>query len=141
MKKKPKRLSAPEKLKRRTGIPLPRDRKLFRKDDLLQVITGQAKGKMGRIEGYRPNSGRVAVAGVNLGVKHVKARPDTNEAGGRTQFPRPVHVSNVLLVCPKCHKPTRVKVRRALVQVGQREKNVYIRICKRCGQEVDSEKK
>lgn len=81
--------------------------------DEVQVITGRDKGKQGQILRTLPSQGKVVVQGVNIVKRHVKAgqRAGGNRVmqGGIVDFEAPVDRSNVMLVCPSCHKPTRIR--------------------------------
>ena len=79
-----------------------------------------------------PDEGRVVVQGVNMRTKHqsqVQSRGRTITPG-KVRFEAPVDISNVMLVCPKCNKPTRVGVSRV---DGDAE-----RVCKKCESMIDS---
>ena len=100
----------------------------IRKGDIVEVISGrwEDKGKRGEVIKVLPKATRIVVQGVNLRKKHqsqvqTKGRTLTP---GIIEFEGSVHVSNVMLVCPKCDEPTRVGI--------QREDGEAIRICKQC---------
>ena len=99
-----------------------------RKDDTVLVIAGKDKGKKGKVLESFPEKNRIAVANVNMVVRHVKPRQQGQE-GGRIQKEAPIHVSNVMLVCPKCDKPTRVG--------HEFEGDKKFRVCKKCGKRID----
>jgi len=100
-----------------------------RKGDLVHVLSGEDAGKTGKVLEVFPKKGRVVVEGVNIIKKH--ARPTrTNPSGGVIEQPGPIHVSNVMLVCPSCNTPTRIARRR---EPGKQ----VSRVCKRCGKPVD----
>jgi large subunit ribosomal protein L24 len=115
-----------------------------KKGDLVQMLSGKDRGKQGRILDARPRDGKVVVENLNVVKRHQKPRPirDSNrmgqtqiQPGGIIERPSAVDVSNVMLVCPTCNRPTRVG--HAFKEVkGQ---TVKIRVCKRsdCGQEID----
>ena len=103
----------------------------IKKGDTVEVITGENKGTRGTVQRMHGKDNRVVVAGVNIVTKHQKPR----QAGrgrvraGKIEFEAPIHLSNVMLVCPKCSKPTRV---------GHfvNESGVKTRICKNCQSEI-----
>ncbi len=103
----------------------------IKKDDTVEVITGEDKGTRGIVQRVQAKDGRVVVAGVGMVTKAQKPRPGGRGQvrGGQIQFEAPVQLSNVMLVCPKCNEPTRVGV-----QVN--ESGVKIRICKKCQSEI-----
>ncbi|NTW14867.1 MAG: 50S ribosomal protein L24 [Candidatus Moranbacteria bacterium] len=79
----------------------------LRKGDEVEVIAGKDRGKRGKILSVLPKEDKVIVEGVNVMKKHRKATRD-GASGERIEKPFPVHVSNVMLVCPHTGKPTRV---------------------------------
>ena len=115
-----------------------------RKGDLVQVLAGKDRGKQGRIVEARPDEGRVVVENVNIVKRHQRPRPVKGtgatatpqiEPGGVITKPAPLDVSNVMLVCPVCKKPTRIGYTFKEVK-GEKRK---VRVCRRpgCGQEID----
>ena len=82
----------------------------IRKDDIVQVMNGDDKGKRGRVLRVDPKTGKVTVEGVNRVYKHMKPNR-RNAQGGRLSKEMPLDVSNVMLVDPQTNKPTRVGVR------------------------------
>ncbi len=103
-----------------------------KKDDTVIVISGQDEGKKGKILSADPAKESVKVQGVNMITKHVKPRRQ-GEAGGRIEQEGNIHVSNVMLVCPECGKPTRVG--HTTVEKDGKKKNA--RVCKKCGKVMD----
>ena len=79
------------------------------KGDMVQVVSGDDKGKRARVLRVNPKTGRVTLEGVNVVKRHKKAT-QTTEAG-IVQFPAPIHHSKVMLVDPKSGAPTRVRRR------------------------------
>jgi len=101
----------------------------IKKGDKVKIIAGKDKGKQGRILQVLPKEGKVVVEGLNLVIKHVRPRR-AGEKGQRIQFPAPLNISNVMLICTKCDKPTRVGYK-----ILENKKKV--RICKRCKEVID----
>ncbi len=106
----------------------------IRKGDTVEIISGrlQDKGKRGEVINVLTDKGRVVVQGVNIQTKH--QRQVQTQAGrqinpGRIQFEGPIHISNVMLVCPKCNEAARVAV--------HRDETGAHRVCKNCGQLID----
>ncbi len=83
---------------------------LLKKNDEVQVITGEFKGTKGKIESFDWKNGRVFVAGVNVRKKHMRASMQ-DQAGGIVDKTMSIDISNVLLVDPKDGKPSRVGVK------------------------------
>lgn len=104
----------------------------IRKGDKVRVIAGRDIGKEGEVEKVVSDESRAVVAGINLLKKYVRKRGE-REPGGIVTVAAPIHLSNLMLICPKCSKPTRVggKVR---------DNGKKVRICRRCGGKVDSPK-
>ena len=86
----------------------------IKKGDEVMVIAGKDKGRTGKIIRAIPKENKVVVEGVNLITKHQKARQSGRpgaqqvQEGGRIQKPAPMFVPKVMLVCPSCHRPTRI---------------------------------
>jgi large subunit ribosomal protein L24 len=79
-------------------------------NDVVEIIAGREKGQRGKVLEVDREKGRVLVEGLNRVYKHVK-RSQRNPQGGRLSKEVFVDASNVMLVCPKTGKPTRVGVR------------------------------
>jgi large subunit ribosomal protein L24 len=116
----------------------------IRKGDLVQMLAGKDRGKQGRILEARPRDGRVIVENLNTVKRHTRPQPlrDSSRMGGAAMTPggvivkaSAVPVSNVMLVCPTCNRPTRIGM--TTKEVKGRESRV--RVCKRadCLQEID----
>ena len=116
----------------------------IRKGDVVHVIRGKDRGKEGRVVEALPKEGRVIVENINIVKRHRRPRPiqNTSRIGGSTMMPggiveqpAPLPVSNVMVVCPTCKKPTRV----GTVMRTVKDKAVRVRVCKNpaCGQEID----
>ena len=116
----------------------------IRKGDLVHVLSGKDRGKQGRVIDARPSERRVIVENLNVVKRHTKPRPlrDANRMGGRAMAPggviekaAPLPVSNVMLVCPTCNRPTRI----GIVEREGKGGTVRVRVCKRadCGEVID----
>ena len=99
----------------------------IRKDDKVVVISGKDKGKEGKVLIANPKAGKVIVEGVNVATKHQKPRKQ-GEEGGIIKVETPIYACKVMVVCPKCGKPTRVAHK--LVD------GTNVRVCKKCGAEL-----
>jgi large subunit ribosomal protein L24 len=101
------------------------------KGDTVQVMSGKDRGVTGKVIHTMPGAGRLLVEGVNRIKKHTKI--STNQRGAQTggivTQEAPVHVSNVAVVCPACHKPTRLGRRRD-------ENGRPVRVCRKCNSDV-----
>ena len=97
-----------------------------RKDDTVVVISGKDKGKKGKVLTADPKNNKVVVEGVNMATKHKKPRSNT-QPGGIIHQEAPVNASNVMIVCPKCGKASRMGH-----EVNG--EGVKQRVCKKCGE-------
>lgn len=97
-----------------------------KRNDTVKVISGKDAGKEGRVVRVYPERERVMVEGVNRVTRHEKVRRTRRggQEGGITKVEAPVHLSNVMPICPKCGQPTRVGSR---VVDGTRS-----RYCRKC---------
>lgn len=75
--------------------------------DTVVILSGKDKGKQGKVLEVSPKEQKVIVEGCNKVQKHVKPRR-MGEPGGIIAAESPIYASKVMLVCPKCGKPTRV---------------------------------
>jgi len=101
----------------------------IKKNDTVTVIAGKEKGKTGRVFGVNKKDERVLVEKLNIIKRHT--RPSAlNREGGIIEREAPIHVSNVMVLCPKCSKPTRV----SHSFLGGDKK---VRVCKKCGEPLD----
>ena len=101
------RLLVHRKAKRVRSKAVVRHRLHVTKGDTVQVISGDEKGKRGRILRVHPKTGRVTVDGINV-VKRHKRQTQTAE-GGIISFAAPIHHSKVMLIDPKTNLPTRIR--------------------------------
>jgi large subunit ribosomal protein L24 len=116
----------------------------IKKGDLVEVRAGKDRGKQGRVLEARPSDRKVVVENLNLVKRHQRPRPIRNTSrmggqsiipGGIVERPAPLPISNVMVVCPTCKKPTRVGYKFTEDKGGAHK----VRVCKRegCGQELD----
>lgn len=97
----------------------------IKKDDTVLVLSGKDRGVQGKVIAVDRENQKVSVDGVAEVFRHVK-RSQKNVQGGRLSKNMPIPVGKVMLVCPICHKPTRVGAR--LDENGKK-----VRYCKKCG--------
>jgi large subunit ribosomal protein L24 len=106
----------------------------IRKGDIVEVISGREadRGKRGEVIKVMPDVSRVVIQGVNMRKKHQRQVQTKSRSmnPGIIEFEGPVHLSNVMLVCPKCDEAVRVGI--------QREEGVSRRICKNCQALIDA---
>jgi large subunit ribosomal protein L24 len=104
----------------------------FRKNDKVVVIAGDDRGKTGKVLKVIREKNRLIVEKVNFVKRHTKPR-GAGRQGGILEKEAPVHVSNVMHLCPKCQTGVRVAIKPA--GDGKRE-----RFCSRCGETIPREK-
>lgn len=96
----------------------------IKKGDQVEIIAGKDRGKRGIVLSVVPQDEKVIVKGANMMKRHQKARRD-GQKGERIEKEAPIHVSNVMVVCPETSKPTRIGYK---VEGGEK-----VRISKRSG--------
>lgn len=96
------------------------------KNDNVIVISGNYKGKKGKVLKVFPKQNRVIVEGVNFIKRHTRPT-QKNQQGGIVEKEAPIQVSNLMVICPKCDTPTRLG-RKML------ENKKHMRVCKNCGE-------
>jgi large subunit ribosomal protein L24 len=99
-----------------------------RRDDDVIVISGDDKGKRGKVLEVSPKEGKVIVQGVNVVSRHVKPRKQ-GDSGGILKVEGALYASKVMHYCSKCSKGVRVKA-------GTDSKGNKIRVCANCGAEL-----
>ncbi|MEW5956767.1 MAG: 50S ribosomal protein L24 [Chloroflexota bacterium] len=112
--------------------------------DTVQVISGNEKGARGEVKeivtGWRverstmrkvryPSGDRVVITSVNIRKKHQRPISQTRTQTGIIERESPIHISNVMLVCPHCNEAVRIRF--------DDEGDKKVRVCKRCGGTVD----
>lgn len=105
----------------------------IRKGDTVEIISGRSedKGKRGEVIRVVPDDNRLVVQGANMRTKHQRQVQSQGRTlnPGLVRFEAPMHISNVMLVCPKCGKATRVAI--------HREGTKSLRFCKKCQASID----
>ncbi|MFC2018926.1 50S ribosomal protein L24 [Chloroflexota bacterium] len=101
----------------------------IRKNDTVLVIAGKDKGKKGKVRFAYPKDNRIMVEGVNFIKKHLRAGGEVKQAG-IIDREAPIQVSNVMLVCGQCNKPSRIGFK--ILSDGRRT-----RVCRSCHEVVD----
>ncbi|NLD83967.1 MAG: 50S ribosomal protein L24 [Clostridiales bacterium] len=105
--------------------------------DQVVVISGKDKGAKGKIITASPKTGKVVVEGVAMVTKHQKSRAQ-GQPGGIIKKEAFIDASNVMLICPKCGKATRVAHKAAEVTGKDGKTSTKsVRVCKKCGAEID----
>ncbi len=102
----------------------------LKKDDKVKVLTGKDKGKIGKVLKVVKKTNRVVVENIN--VVKVHQRPtQANPQGGIVDKTMPIQISNLMVMCNSCVKPTRIGMKQ--LDDGKR-----VRICKKCSQQIDA---
>ena len=105
----------------------------IRKNDIVRVMAGKEKGKVGRVLKVDREKERIFIEKVNMVKRHVKPGK-TNPQGGIVEKEGPLAYSNVLVMCDKCNKPSRIAMK--MDASGEKQRS-----CKRCGDIVEDRKK
>ena len=104
----------------------------IQRNDKVEVIAGSDRGKQGRVLRVIPDANKVLVEHVRMVKKNVRPNPQRNIKGGIAEQEAPLHVSNVMIVCPNCG-PTRI---------GHKfEGDKKVRVCKKCDQTLENKSK
>jgi len=109
-----------------------------KKGDTVKLLSGKDRGKRGRILEVLPRHERAVVEGANMMIRHQHARGGprgtAEQQSGRIEKAAPVHVSNLMLVCPSCNKETRIRY--------QEVEGQTVRVCRNegCGEAIDKRK-
>lgn len=101
----------------------------IRKNDTVLVIAGKDRGKKGKVRFAYPKDETLMVEGINFMKRHARATRQVRQAG-IIEREAPIHISNVMLLCDKCNRPTRIGFR--FLEDGKK-----VRLCKACGEVID----
>lgn len=102
----------------------------IKKDDKVKVLTGKDKGKIGKVLKIVKKTNRAIIENINVAKVHQQPT-QANPQGGIVDKNMPVQISNLMVMCNSCVKPTRIGMK--LLEDGKR-----VRICKKCNQQIDS---
>jgi len=98
------------------------------KNDTIKVMAGKDKGRTGKVRRAIPKDDKLIIDGINMVKKHMRAQRGARQAGIVLQE-APIHISNVMLVCDKCNRPTRIG--RVFLKDGEKARS-----CRRCGEVI-----
>ena len=101
----------------------------LKKNDKVMIMAGKDRGKSGKVLFVNKMKTRLVVEGLNM-VKKTKRPDQQRQKGGIIEIEAPLSISNVMVVCPKCGKPVRMKSR--MLETGKK-----IRACGKCGEMLD----
>ncbi len=105
----------------------------IKKDDIVQIITGDDRGKQGRVLKVFPDKNRIIVEGVNFIKRHTRPSPKLPQ-GGIVEREAPIHASNAMVICPKCNKLTTTGMKPVVDTT--KGKTTRVRYCKKCGEMI-----
>jgi large subunit ribosomal protein L24 len=100
----------------------------IKKNDTVKIMTGKDKGKTGKVSQIFGDLNKVVVEKLNKRFKNLRPKRE-GEKGQRIEFDAPINISNVMLVCKKCGKTTRVGYKAS----GDKK----YRFCKKCNEVID----
>src|SRR6476619_2118489 len=109
----------------------------IRKGDTVHILAGKDRGKQGRVLEARPNEKRVLVENLNMVKWNSQPKPIKNPSqiggaqftpGGVIDLAAPIPISNVMLVCPTCNRPTRIGY---VMKERKNQAPLKVRICRR----------
>jgi large subunit ribosomal protein L24 len=121
-------------VKQKEKKPLHLAKMKIKKGDTVLIITGKDRGKQGTVSRAMPQDDKVIVEGLNIVKKHVRPQGQTRQ-GGVIEKAMPIHVSNTMLICTECGKPTRVAHDRR--PMGSDQKLRPVRVCKKCHKVIE----
>ncbi len=101
-----------------------------KKNDQVYVLAGKDRGKTGKVLKVLVEGNRAIVEGINFVNRHTRANPQKNIKGGILPKESSIHLSNLMVVCKRCNKHSRV----AISQMGDGRK---VRVCKNCNELLD----
>lgn len=102
----------------------------IKKNDRVMVMVGKDKGKIGKVIKVISEKHKALVEKANMVKRHTRPGPISKQ-GGIIEKEAPIHISNLMLICPKCTDPVRVRFK--ILEDGKK-----VRICHKCGEAVES---
>jgi large subunit ribosomal protein L24 len=106
----------------------------LKKEDTVKILSGRDKGKEGRVLSVDRETGKVLVEHVMMIKRHTRPNPGKQIKGGIAERESPINVSNVMIVCPTCHKAVRMAHHTDTVAGGKSRRT---RVCRKCGATLD----
>ena len=109
----------------------------IKKGDKVKIMAGKDKGKEGKVLQIFADTNKASIEGLNLLLKHLRPRKQ-GEKGQRIEFPAPLSIANLALICPSCGKATRVsyQITEEADGTGKKTKK-KVRVCKKCKQTIE----
>ena len=103
---------------------------MFKKNDVVMVISGKDKGKTGKILKVFPEKNKVIVEKINFIKEFIRRDQSRNIQGGVMEKESPIHVSNLMLYCSECGRGIRMRKKRL-------EDGSSIRVCSKCESTIE----
>jgi len=110
-------------------------RLLVKKNDTVYVQAGKDRGSEGKVIEVNPVTNRATVQGINIVKRHRKE--GKTGGGGITEQPAPIHISNLVVVCPHCKAHMRPGKKTVERRRDDQVKIVHVRKCRKCGEQLD----
>lgn len=98
------------------------------------VLSGEDSGKRGKVLKVLTEKNRVIVEGINFINRHMRPSASMPQ-GGIVKKEAPIHVSSVMVVCPKCNEPTRPAFK--FMKDDKKHSRTKARVCKKCGEMIE----
>jgi large subunit ribosomal protein L24 len=109
----------------------------IKKNDKVKILAGKDKGKEGKVLQIFADTNKASIEGLNLLIKHLRPRKQ-GEKGQRIEFPAPLSITNLALICPNCGKTTRVGYQLTEETSAEGKKTgKKVRICKKCEKAIE----
>ena len=105
----------------------------IKKDDIVQIVTGNDRGKQGRVLKVFPEENRIIVEGVNFIKRHTRPNQKLPQ-GGIIEREGSIHASNAMVICPKCNQLTTTGMKPVVDEA--KNKTSRVRYCKKCGEMI-----
>ncbi len=102
----------------------------IKKNDMVYVLSGKDRGKTGKVLRVFLDKDRAVIEGLNYIQKHTRPNPQKNVKGGILPKESPIHISNLMVVCKRCNKHSRVGF--SILADGRKT-----RICRKCNEPLD----
>ncbi len=102
----------------------------IKKNDMVYVLSGKDRGKTGKVLRVFLDKDRAVIEGLNYIQKHTRPNPQKNVKGGILPKESPIHISNLMVVCKRCNKHSRVGF--SVLADGRKT-----RICRKCNEPLD----
>lgn len=102
----------------------------IKKNDTVKVVSGKERGRQGKVLRVLKEKNAALVERLNFVKRHTRAGSGPSQQGGIIEKEAPMALSKLMLVCPKCSKPSRTGIK--TLEDGSR-----VRFCKRCEEQVD----